>query len=234
MEHKRKKRCVTTLKLVRYERGLAVDSHIPPKRSIIEVMYSFTVLPLMVITFLVSRSHSMTAPTVTTTYGPVSGSVTKLPTNKTVKSYLGIPFAKAKRFEYPVPPDNWTSTLHANATRSVCPQPVTSMAQHLRFDENCLLLSVYIPENASSSSGLAVMLWIHGGGFTGGDILIYDGSLLATEGNVIVVAAAYRLGVLGFLSSNSGDLKGNYGMMDQVEAMRWVNKNIARYKVKLI
>ena len=189
----------------------------------IEVMYSFTVLPLMFMTFVVSRSHSTTAPIVTTTYGPVSGSVTKLPTNKTVKSYLGIPFAKAKRFEYPVPPDKWTSTLHANATRSVCPQHSRSL-----LDEDCLRLSVYIPENANSSSGLAVMLWIHGGGFTGGDIILYDGSLLATEGNVIVVAAAYRLGVLGFLSSNSGDLTGNYGMMDQIEAMRWVNKNIAR------
>ena len=72
------------------------------------------------------------------------------------------------------------------------------------------------------------MLWIHGGGFNEGDIILYDGSLLATEGNVIVVAAAYPLGVLGFLSSNSGDLTGNYGMMDQIEAMRWVNKNIAR------
>ena len=194
-----------------------------PKRSKSKVMYSFTVLPLMFITVVVSRSHSMTAPTVTTTYGPVSGSVTKLPTNKTVKSYLGIPFAKAKRFEYPVPPDKWTSTLHANATRSVCPQHSRSL-----LDEDCLRLSVYIPENANSSSGLAVMLWIHGGGFTGGDIILYDGSLLATEGNVIVVAAAYRLGVLGFLSSNSGDLTGNYGMMDQIEAMRWVNKNIAR------
>ena len=198
--------------------------------NMIEVMYSFTVLPLMFMTFVVSRSYSTTAPIVTTTYGPVSGSVTKLPTNKTVKSYLGIPFAKAKRFEYPVPPDKWTSTLHANATRSVCPQPVTFLSQHLRplFDEDCLRLSVYIPENANSSSGLAVMLWIHGGGFAEGDIIFYDGSLLATEGNVIVVAAAYRLGVLGFLSSNSGDLTGNYGMMDQIEAMRWVNKNIAR------
>ena len=184
----------------------------------------------MFMTFVVSRSYSTTAPIVTTTYGPVSGSVTKLPTNKTVKSYLGIPFAKAKRFEYPVPPDKWTSTLHANATRSVCPQPVTFLSQHLRplFDEDCLRLSVYIPENANSSSGLAVMLWIHGGGFAEGDIIFYDGSLLATEGNVIVVAAAYRLGVLGFLSSNSSDLTGNYGMMDQIEAMRWVNKNIAR------
>ena len=96
------------------------------------------------------------------------------------------------------------------------------------MSEDCLQLNVYVPGNATSSSALAVMLWIHGGGYTVGDAISYDGSVLAAEGNVIVVTASYRLGVLGFLSSNSNDLRGNYGMMDQIEAMKWVNKNIAR------
>ena len=172
----------------------------------------------------------MTAPTVVTTYGPVSGSVTKLPTNKTVKSYLGIPFAKVQRFEYPVPPDKWTKTLHTNATRRICPQPLVPSTGQIRFlfNEDCLQLDVYIPENASSNSDLAVMLWIHGGAFQIGTTLTYNGAVLATEGKVVVVVTPYRLGVLGFLSAKSGDLKGNYGMMDQVEAMRWVNRNIAR------
>ena len=193
-------------------------------------MYSFTVLPLL--TFLVSRSYSMTAPTVMTTYGPVSGTVLKISTNKTVKSYLGIPFAQAKRFEYPVPPDTWTETLHANATRSVCPQLVMQGTEYQRplfNEEHCLMLSVCIPEDATSGSRLAVMLWIHGGAFLSGDTLSFNGAVLATEGNVIVVVAAYRLAALGFLSSRSSGLRGNYGMMDQVEAMKWVNKNIARY-----
>ena len=167
-----------------------------------------------------------------TTYGPVSGTVLKISTNKTVKSYLGIPFAQAKRFEYPVPPDTWTETLHANATRSVCPQLVMQGTEYQRplfNEEHCLMLSVCIPEDATSGSRLAVMLWIHGGAFLSGDTLSFNGAVLATEGNVIVVVAAYRLGALGFLSSRSSDLKGNYGMMDQVEAMKWVNKNIARY-----
>ena len=194
-------------------------------------MNSLTVLFL--ITFLVSRTYSITTPTVTTTYGPVSGTVTKLPTNKTAKNYLGIPFAQARRFEDPVPPKKWTSTLHANATRSVCPQLVLKGAEYQRplfNEEHCLMLSVYIPENANSSSHLAVMLWIHGGAFLSGDILSFNGAVLATEGNVIVVVAAYRLAALGFLSSRSSNLRGNYGMMDQVEAMKWVNKNIARYE----
>jgi len=164
---------------------------------------------------------------INTTYGPVSGSVTKISTNKTVKSYLGIPFAKAERFEYPVPPDKWTSTLHANKTDKICPQP--NLAKQPLMSEDCLQLNVYIPGNATSSSALAVMLWFHGGAFILGDTLSYDGSVLATEGNVIVVTAAYRLGALGFLSADSSGLRGNYGLMDQIEAMRWVNKNIARF-----
>ncbi|KAL9961301.1 hypothetical protein ACROYT_G030214 [Oculina patagonica] len=171
----------------------------------------------------------MTAPTISTTYGPVRGSATVLGSNKTVLRYLGIPFAKAERFEDPVPPDKWTSTLHANKTDKICPQPGLSSKKLPLMSEDCLLLSVYVPGNATSSSSLAVMLWIHGGGYVRGDIIGYDRSVLATEGNVIVVAAAYRLGVFGFLSANSDNLRGNYGMMDQIAAMKWVNNNIARF-----
>ena len=171
---------------------------------------------------------SMTEPTINTTYGPVRGSATVLVTNKTVIRYLGIPFAKAERFEDPVPPDRWISTLFANKSAKICPQPYLPASKLPLMSEDCLQLDVYVPGNATNSSALAVMLWIHGGSYIRGDIISYDGSALATEGNVIVVIAAYRLGVLGFLSSNSDDLRGNYGMMDQIEAMKWVNKNIAR------
>ena len=172
---------------------------------------------------------SKTPPTINTTYGPVSGFVTVLGSNKTVARYLGIPFAKADRFEYPVPPDKWTTALNANRTTKICPQPSQRAGNIPLMNEDCLQLAVYVPGNANDSSALAVMLWIHGGGYIVGDITVYDGSILATEGNVIVVTAAYRLGVLGFLSSNSGNLRGNYGMLDQIEAMKWVNKNIARW-----
>ena len=173
-------------------------------------------------------ASTKTASTVNTTYGPVSGFVTFLGSNKTVIRYLGIPFAKAERFEYPVPPDEWTTTLHANKVDKICPQPLLPANKLPLVNEDCLQLSVYVPGNATDSSALAVMLWIHGGGYLGGDTIAYDGSILAAEGSVIVVTAAYRLGVFGFLSANSDNLKGNYGMLDQVEAMKWVNKNIAR------
>ncbi|CAH3023185.1 unnamed protein product [Porites evermanni] len=174
---------------------------------------------------------SVASAIVNTTYGPVNGSVISLSTNKTVITYLGIPFAKAERFEYPVPPDKWTSTLQANKTDKICPQPdLPGQPSRLSLmSEDCLLLNVYVPGNATNNSQLAVMLWIHGGAYIIGDTLFYDGSLLATEGNVIVVTAAYRLGVFGFLSSYSDNLKGNYGMLDQIAALKWVNKNIERF-----
>ncbi|KAL9961303.1 hypothetical protein ACROYT_G030216 [Oculina patagonica] len=171
----------------------------------------------------------MTSTVVNTTYGPVNGSVSSLKTNKTVIAYLGIPFAEAERFEDPVPPNKWSSIMQANKIDKICPQPVLPPNKVPLMSEDCLQLNVYVPGNATSSSALAVMLWIHGGGFLTGDTIIYNGRVLATEGNVIVVVAAYRLGVFGFLSANSDDLSGNYGMMDQIEAMKWVNKNIARF-----
>ena len=169
----------------------------------------------------------MTSTVVNTTYGPVNGSVISLTTNKTVIAYRGIPFAKAERFEDPVPPNKWSSILQANRIDKICPGLVLPQNVPL-MSEDCLQLNVYVPGNATSSSALAVMLWIHGGGYISGDTIDCDGSVLATEGNVIVVTAAYRLGAFGFLSSNNDDLRGNYGMMDQIEAVKWVNKNIAR------
>ena len=180
---------------------------------------------------------SVASVVVNTTYGPVNGSVMSLSTNRTVITYLGIPFAKAERFEYPVPPDKWTSTLQANKTDKICPQPTLLGMPPGRLSlisEDCLLLNVYVPGNATSSSQLAVMLWIHGGAYIIEDTTSYDGSVLATEGNVIVVTAAYRLGAFGFLSSNTDNLKGNYGMLDQIEAMKWVNKNIERWVSRLL
>lgn len=171
----------------------------------------------------------VTSAIVNTTYGLVNGSVISLKTNKTVIKYLGIPYARAERFEYPVPPERWTSILQANKIDKICPQPNLPPNKQSLADENCLYLNVYVPANKSQNSSLSVMFWIHGGGFSLGDTLGYDGSVLATEGNVIIVTVGYRLGVLGFLSANNDSLKGNFGLMDQLEALKWVNQNIARF-----
>ena len=96
--------------------------------------------------------------------------------------------------------------------------------------ESCLFLNVYTPPRARGRL-LPVMVWIHGGGFTGGAGRIYDGAMLAARDHVIVVTINYRLSAFGFLALPSLDTQspdhssGNYGLMDQQAAMRWVQDN---------
>ena len=103
------------------------------------------------------------------------------------------------------------------------------------ISENCLYLNVYTPTLRSSSSGggRPVLVWIHGGGLVQDGARNYDGSKLAADGTV-VVTINYRLGALGFLAhpalaSRPGGPAGNYGLMDQQAALRWVQRNIAQF-----
>ncbi|MGA7870554.1 MAG: carboxylesterase family protein, partial [Candidatus Binatus sp.] len=171
-----------------------------------------------------------------------------------VNEFLGIPYAKP-----PVGPLRWmppkafgkfTAPLEATAFGSECTQPGSPSPTG---SENCLFLNVYAPSQAVSgegaaeqadeatapeakkkkSSGLPVMVWIHGGGLTaqGGDL--YDPTPLVNGGGVIVVTINYRLGVLGFLAESGLDaekhLLGNYGFMDQQFALKWVKDNIKAF-----
>ncbi len=99
--------------------------------------------------------------------------------------------------------------------------------------ENCLFLNIYTPKSVPPRSprpGLPVMVWIHGGGFTGGAGSIYDGAVIASKGHVIVVTINYRLNAFGFLAlpsldSERGNSSGDYGLMDQQAALAWVRDN---------
>ena len=97
-------------------------------------------------------------------------------------------------------------------------------------DEDCLSLNVWTP--ATTGPPRPVMVWIHGGSFTGGSGKIYDGRWLVSRGDIIVVTINYRLGTLGFLAHPAlgppGDV-GNYGLQDQQAALRWVRDNIANF-----
>ncbi|XP_066291000.1 pyrethroid hydrolase Ces2e-like [Branchiostoma lanceolatum] len=95
------------------------------------------------------------------------------------------------------------------------------------MDENCLYLNIYTP--SLSGNSLPVMLWIHGGGFTGGSSNPYRGEALSAHQNVVVVTINYRLGVLGFLLTPVENVKGNFGLLDQVRALEWVRDNIANF-----
>ena len=97
--------------------------------------------------------------------------------------------------------------------------------------ENCLNLNVYTPRQERGRRGLPVMVWIPGGAFVGGAGSIYDGAVLSAKGNAIVVTINYRLNAFGFLALPSLDKEtrqqssGDYGLMDQQAAMRWVRGN---------
>ncbi|XP_048211351.1 acylcarnitine hydrolase-like isoform X12 [Perognathus longimembris pacificus] len=95
--------------------------------------------------------------------------------------------------------------------------------------EDCLYLNIYSPASAHEGSNLPVMVWIHGGALVAGMASLYDGSLLAATEDVVVVAIQYRLGVPGFFSTGDQHATGNWGYLDQVAALRWVQQNIAHF-----
>ena len=193
------------------------------------------VFKMFCVLFLASylkRGTAAVARLVSTTYGPVRGEAILLNTiaNKTLVQYLGIPFAQAKRFQAPESPKLWTVPLNATSFGFSCwqsPSKVVNSSSTMR--EDCLTVNVFLPENKAKAV-LPVMVWIYGGGFAFGSsaYYLYNGGYLATEGEVVVVTFNYRLGVLGFLSTGTKDLPGNYGLLDQVKALEWVQENINR------
>ncbi|EDO32233.1 predicted protein, partial [Nematostella vectensis] len=101
------------------------------------------------------------------------------------------------------------------------------------ISEYCLNLNVFVPnttEFRNESASYPVMVWVQGGAFImGTSARQSDASLLATEGEIVVVSINYRLGALGFLSTGEDGLNGNFGMLDVIEALRWVQNNIESF-----
>jgi para-nitrobenzyl esterase len=164
--------------------------------------------------------------TVNTTNGPVCGIV-----SNSVTEWLGIPYAAppvgALRWQPPQPPTPWTSALQATSFGSECVQDFPGFPSG--GSENCLYVNVWAPQNATAGSNLPVMVHIHGGGFVIGNGNA-DNSLLASTGDEVVVSMNYRLGVFGFLADSAfGKHSGDYGLMDQQAALRWVQQNVASF-----
>ncbi|TCC21989.1 carboxylesterase/lipase family protein [Kribbella speibonae] len=151
--------------------------------------------------------------------------------------FTGIPYAQppvgALRFAAPEPAVPWSGVLDATGGPVVAPQGPSRLVGAVgEFSadqsEDCLQVSVTTP--AVDGARRPVMVWLHGGGFSsgGGALDWYDGSTLAREGGVVVVGVNYRLGPLGYLRVDGvGD--GNAGLLDMVEALRWVRDNIEAF-----
>ena len=99
-------------------------------------------------------------------------------------------------------------------------------------NEDCLYLNVFTP-NLDPSARLPVIFWIHGGGNLDGETPGYDGSKMAADGKTVVVTVEYRLNLMGWLANpaldNEGHTFGNYGILDQLLALKWVRQNIAKF-----
>lgn len=149
----------------------------------------------------------------------------------------GIRYATAGRFERPRPAEVEPGEVRAVEPAPACPQPrsrgdrmLGDPYRGIRFDEDCLRLSVTAPDDAGPDSRLPVLVWIHGGSYAagGGDLPIFDPATLVAEQRVIVVAVTYRLGVLGFLGDGR-DVPPNLGLLDLVEALRWIRRHIGDF-----
>ncbi|XP_028635123.1 pyrethroid hydrolase Ces2a-like isoform X2 [Grammomys surdaster] len=174
--------------------------------------------------------------------GQVRGSFVHVKDTKAgVYTFLGIPFAKPPvgplRFAPPEDPEPWSDVRDATSEPAMCLQTdmmnLGSMEEMKLtmppMSEDCLYLNVYTPAHAHEGSNLPVMVWIHGGALVIGWASMNDGSTLAATEEIVVVSVQYRLGILGFFSTGDQHARGNWGYLDQVAALRWVQKNIAYF-----
>ncbi|XP_005098861.2 cocaine esterase-like [Aplysia californica] len=153
-----------------------------------------------------------------------------------VARFAGIPYARAPtgplRFKAPASPDKWTGVRDALVFGDECLQRVAAndvfRDPNAPNSEDCLYLNVYTPTKRTSSAPLPVMVFIHGGGYNSGSGSSYDASYVAAKG-VVFVTINYRLDLFGFLSTENDIMPGNYGMLDQVAALKWVKNNIASF-----
>ena len=155
-----------------------------------------------------------------------------------ISTFKGIPFAAPPtgdlRWKAPAPVKSWSGVRKADVFANACMQPPNSQGNTSPVSEDCLYLNVWTPAT-SATAKVPVIVWIHGGGFTGGStsISMYDGAGLARKG-VVLVSLAYRLGPFGFmahpeLSRESGHGSGAYGIEDLVAGLKWVQANIAAF-----
>lgn len=150
--------------------------------------------------------------------------------------FIKIPYAQPPigdlRFQKTKPIGEWEGVRGIRGTNAPqCPQMTFSSPgfDTLETDEDCLYLNIYVPGKISRDRKLSVMVWIHGGGFIAGGASQFKPQKLVLGGDVIVATINYRLGLFGFLTLHDALAPGNYGLWDQIEALRWIQNNIAAF-----
>lgn len=186
------------------------------------------------VTTMSAPSHDKNGPIVNAPAGSIEGR-----TEGELRVFRGIPYALppvgSARWRPPSPMPRWAGIRKATEFGSACFQPQSALSGiytwlPVPMSEDCLTLNIWAPAKARNAP---VFLWIHGGALTTGSSrdALYDGTRLAERG-ILVVSINYRLGVLGWLAhpelskESALGISGNYGLLDQIEALQWVRKNI--------
>lgn len=209
-----------------------------------KILCCFASAMLAIVLLTPARAAAQTpSPVITITSGRIQGT-----TLDGVATFKGIPFAAPPvgplRWRPPEPAPAWRGVREANQFGSPCMQSAsperlgpwtTAFLSKLKPSEDCLYINLWTAA-ARSASLRPVMVWIYGGGFTSGagSVAIYDGAALARQG-VVVVNCNYRVGAFGFLADSGltqespHHSSGNYALLDQIAALKWVKQNIAAF-----
>ena len=192
-----------------------------------------TILPVLIILLLAKCTRSYI---LQTTLGPVEGNTVSkiIDGGKVVETdvYFGIPYAATtagnNRFQSTQPRTPWTAIRNATDYGPGCPQADHNPDVPKIQSEDCLNLNIWRPTKTSSKP-MSIGVFFHGGAFKEGSnrgpFDLYDGAYFSARSGVIVIAANYRIGALGFLTSNDAGLEGNFGLQDQRMALKWVQDN---------
>ncbi|RKS87418.1 carboxylesterase type B [Orbus hercynius] len=193
---------------------------------------------------LANQLYASIGDTVKIEHGTIQGVVSD---DGSLSIFKGIPFAAPPinelRWKIPQVPTSWDAIKSTKQFSAGCMQTVVKgdklpwsneFLHQGPISEDCLYLNVWSPANDSQKDKLPVIIWIHGGGFIEGsaNVPLYDGYNIAKKG-IVFVTFNYRLGVFGFFQhpelTNEAGSSGNYGLYDQLAAIKWVNKNIANF-----
>jgi len=197
---------------------------------------------LFQLVIVISAYHAISAQTLATQFGDIQGEL-----NGSIYQFLGIPFAKppvgALRWKAPENPAVWAATINTIDFAPVCPQKSFDQGSDtgtVMGNEDCLYLNVWTP--GIGPGDRPVLVFIHGGGNQQGGASeenagtqMYFGKNMSDRGDAVIVTIQYRLGPLGYLvhpglePENSGNVSGNYAVLDQILALSWVQNNIGNF-----
>ena len=167
-------------------------------------------------------------PVAQTKVGMLWGTIEESRQGKRILAFRGIKHVQPPvgdlRLRPPRMAPAWEGIVEAKSNGHMCPQHLASKPDIWVGDEDCLWLNVFTRDLVVDKKR-PVIVWIHGGSFSRGSAAEYDPDYLLDE-DVVLVTIQYRLGMFGFLSTESAEAPGNYGMLDQVAALQWVKQNI--------